>query len=511
MRTSVLVSLALASITAKAQDPIPGLEDPFPHLGIETISSQISKLGDSSLIPAVLVPQLQRPLTASLEGLESANPKLAIQHLDVFKNKLSAQVAPDIGDGLAAQATSVQGQIGEMASREVIAATGPCVVPEPSEFQSLSVGPGEELTTILDALAFAAAQGMNAVELVLAPVAYREGSITIQRHTRFVSPEGSARIVGGIVNNGPYLLELEDVILSGSMGAGAAIFADNQCAVTNLDNVEIEFADGSGIRQQGGALTADQLAVLFSSAPDFPLPTDRDVGRGLRLSDGVRACMTDITVDGNESGILLAEGFMTRVFVSRLFARGNEVNPIVAEELFVADPNFVPSSGSIEVRNEALVLGELIRVSSSEVFGLVVDDNAQAHMRYTTIERAESIRQGSRSLGGSNVLALNGILELNGIHLQHAPIAGLIVDSKGGALVTASGTSLSNNEIGVGLFVNSSEEGTCAVECLGEVAYRHNGRNLDADFVPIPCDPVLGCPPCPVCPSVPYSPVWCTE
>ena len=426
MRWNLLVVLSLISTIAFAQDPIPGIEEPFPHLAIQALSEDLTKLTDASLIAEKKLPELQRPLNQSVEALQSADPSLSVQRLKVFKNKLSAQVAPEIGDELVMQASAIQEQIMAIASRSVAAFNGSCEVPVPDDFQSLAVGPGEALTSITDALSFASMQGFSAVEIILSPVAFREGSITIDRHTRFTAPAGAANIVGGIINSGPYLLELQDVIVTGSRGAGTGILAANQCAITILSNVEVQFADGTGIRQLGGTFTADGLTVVASNAPDFPTAAERHVGRGLYLSDGVSACLTNVILDRNDAGALLAEGFMTRVFVSRLLARNNTVSPVVADDILLSEGD-VPGAGSVEVRNEALLLGELVRVESAQVTGLLVGDNAQAHMRYTTIERTEAILQGGRRVGGSNFEVINGELELNGSLSRHAQLAGLSI------------------------------------------------------------------------------------
>ena len=225
MRLTAIIVLGLISALSIAQEP-------FPHLGIQALSEQLTKPGSAHLLHEQLVLEMQQTLTQSLEALQAADSLRAIQRINVFKNKVSNQLAPDLRDGIVAQASAIQDQITAIASRAVLASIEPCVIPAPGDFQSLAVGPRETLSTISDALAFASAKGFDAVEIVLAPAAYREGLITIRRHTRFVAPAGAANIVGGILNNGPYLLELQDVIVTGSAGTG--ILANNQRAVTIL-------------------------------------------------------------------------------------------------------------------------------------------------------------------------------------------------------------------------------------------------------------------------------------
>ena len=507
MRLTALAVLSLISTLAIAQDPIPGFEEPFPHLGIQALSDTLTKLGSAGLIREKHLPQLQRPLTQSVEALQSADSSQAIQRLKVFKNKVSAQLAHEIGNELVAQASVIQEQITEIASRAVSASIGPCVVPGPDDFQSLAVGPEEALTTISEAMAFASAQGFDAVEIVLAPVAFREGLITIHRHTRFVAPAGAANIIGGILNNGPYLLELQDVIVTGSSGAGTSIIADNQCAVTILSNVEVQFADGTGVRQQGGSFTADGLTVVASNAPDSPAPADRHVGRGLHLSDGVSACMANVILDRNDAGALLAEGFATRVFASRLVTQNNTVSPIVREELITTGSP--PSGfGSIEVRNEALMLGEWIRVNSDEIIGILVDDNAQAHFRYSSVIQTAEIRLTShRSIGGRNISVINGALDVTSVLSGQAGV-GLSVHNVQGGFLSASDVLVTQNDVGIFVDTDSGEKSTCALECLS-ARYERNGTRSRFTILPIP--DTGSSPVCPICPAVNFAPSWCSE
>ena len=510
MRLAIVSILVLYAVPTLAQDPIPAPPEPFPHLGIEALSGQIAKLGDSSLIPTSLESELKRPLAQSLSDLQLAEPSRAIQHLDVFKNKLSAQVAPDISELLVMQADAVQGQINAIASRIAFASNGQCVVPASDDFQTLQVGPAEELPTILSALAFASEQGWTAVELVLAPVAYREGLITIDRHTRITSRDGAANIVGGLINNGPYLLDLRDIIITGS--AGNSILADNACATTILSNVEVQYSEGTGVRQRGGSFTADGLNVVLSNASGGLSSADRDIGRGVHLSHGTNACITSAILDANGAGALLAEGSLTRIFVSRMSARNNAVSPVVIEEI-LASGDTTSGFASVEIRDAALLLGELISVSSDEIVGLAIDGSARAHVRYSLVERVSSVRVGPfKSVGGINYTVLDGQLELTGIGSQRSS-AGLVVNNINGGFLKTNSVYVSQNDVGVSVQTASEEGAKCALHCLNSPRYVLNKTRAQfGPFLPLPDPFPTGEPPpgC-ICPSIEFSPLWCTE
>jgi len=488
-------------------------QEPFPHLGIEALSGQIDKYADSSLVSAPLSTELKLTLNQSLLDLQRAAPSGAIQHLETFRNKLAAQIAPDIGEPLAAQAGAIEEQISNLSGRRLTAVIDSCVVPAEDEFVYLRVGPDREFETISQALAWARESDTYAVGLVLDPVAYREGVITIDRHTRFFAPRERARIVGGIRNLGPYLVELRGVIVSGSPESDAAIYADNQCAVTVLRGVEVEFASATGIRQRGGSFTGENLSVSFSTAPDYPSLAERHVGRGLHLSDGVDACITDAAIDRNDSGALLVEGFMTRVFVSRLGARNNSVNPVVVDD-GVAQDAILPGAGSLEVRDQAYFLGEWIRIDAAALLGLFVDSDAQAHLRYSAVDRSEAVSLPGDQFGGHNVYVGGGTLELTTILSRHADLAGLFVNNKTGGHMTTSGTNnVSDNLAGVYLLVDDAEQASCQFECLGGLELLRNDQTIGSNIIPIPCDPLTGagCYSCPSCSRVNYSPDWCEE
>jgi len=491
---------------ANAQDPIPVPPEVFPHLGIERLENQLEKLGAASLISEKRLAKLKKPLGQSVQDLQTARPKQAIQHLEVFKNKMQAQVSPDIGDPLVREATNVQRQIGSIVNRTAIAVASQCSAPLPTGFQVLEVGPNESLPTISSALAFAAEQGWAAVELSLAPVAYREGTIYIDRHTRFVSHDGPANIIGGLRNIGPFLLEVRDTIITGSAGIG--VFVDNACATTILNGVEVQFSDGTGIRQRGGSLSADGLTVLFSNTSAGTAGADRHSGRGVHVSDGANVCLKGAVIDRNGAGALLAEGIYTQVFVTAMSAQNNTVSPAVIDEAMTGGD---ASSGyaSVEIRDSALFLGELIGVTSAELLGLAVDDNARAHVRYSLVERSIPLRVGPfRSVGGINIAANSGELELNAITSRRSGV-GLSANNVGGGFLKTDGVHVTHNDLGVAVQTTSPEGAACAVQCLSSVRYARNDSRLRFyPFQPIPGDggPLPGC----TCPSVEFSPNWCS-
>jgi hypothetical protein len=359
-----------------------------------------------------------------------------------------------------------------------------------------------ELQALGDAFAYAAAQGFTAVEFSLSEGSYREALLTVTRHTRLVAPSGRATVVGRIRNSGPFLLELQNIRVANSRGTG--IDVNNSCATTVLTNVEVQRTAGTGIRQRGGKFTANNLLVAFASEPFVPGSGDRHTGRGLHLSGGVSACMAGIRFDRNDSGAILADGPDTRAYVSRMRSSYDNVSSIALSELI--ESSEIPEGiGTIEVRDQALLLGDFVSVEAAEAYGLLVTKGAQAHLRYSLINRTRHARRfGAPQKGGFNITAKDAALELSSVQSSRS-FVGILLSGAASSPVTATAISVVANDIGTALFADTALEASCALTCInGE--YRRNSRAIDGNVIPFP-DPVG----CPVCISVPLVPEWCAE
>jgi hypothetical protein len=313
-----------------------------------------------------------------------------------------------------------------------------------------------------------------------------------------------ASIRGRIANRGPYSVELNNVVIANSGGTG--IYADNQFAATILSNVEVQRTNGTAVQQKSGFFTANELTMAFANAPAFPAPDQRDVGRGLHLSDGVRACATSIHSIGNDAGALLVEGAGTQVHVSGLESRLDRINPLVLEEL-VNSVEIIPGSGMVEVRDHALLLAQFASVSSGEGHGVYLDSNAQAHLRYSHINSIDGFRVGSsataRIVAGFNVVSRSGTFELT-VALSERSGAGLFVDATKSAF-TSVDSRIERNEIGWVGRAETAEELSCLVSrCFVRTSFLDNLRTADSNWLPTP-DPVG----CAACPTVAFSPTWC--
>ena len=248
---------------------------------------------------------------------------------------------------------------------------------------------------------------------------------------------------------------------------------------------------------------------MLSNAPDSPSTADRDVGRGLHLSGGVSACITNVSLDRNDAGALLAEGFLTRVFVSDMLARNNSVSPVVREEIATTG-DVTSGHGSIEIRDEALLLGEWLDVFSGEVTGLLVDSNASAHIRYSRI--AKTVRIAITHwvfAGGRNISVSSGALEMTS-SLSSLSDVGLQIDTVSGGSLKASASLVTKNSIGAAISASNSEEIACAQRCLGDTRFPLNNRNaaFSGGFTSpqdLPGDPPIDCS----CHSIEFLPSWC--
>jgi len=497
---TLLVPLLLA-LPALAQDPLPLTQQTPPHTRIQMMSDQLDKLASASLVSFPLIAELNRPLDDAVVALQKADPDGAIQRLDVFNQKLGAQTAASVGDPLLLQSKDIQNQISELVSDVTYSDSTSCNPPDAGAYVVLTVGPGRDFSSIRDALQYADSASIAAVELQLAPQSFNEGLLAIDRHTRLTAPEGEASVRGRIVNNGPYTLELNNIVVANSMGSGISV--EHPCATTVLSHVEVQRTNGTAVEQKSGFFTATDVTVAFANAPAFPTPDQGDVGRGLHLSGGVRACATGIHSVGNDAGALLVEGEDTQVYVTGLESRLDRINPWVLEQL-VNSREIVPGSGMVEARDHALLLAQLVRVTSGEAYGFLLDTEARAHLRYAHVDATDDFRvSSSRTVGGFNVVSRSGTFELTGA-LSEQGGAGLFVNASHSAFASVD-SRFERNDIGWAARADTAEELSCLVSrCFIRTTFLRNVRTSDANWIPTP-DPEG----CPACPTVEFAPTWC--
>ena len=473
-----------------------------PHHVIEAIGFEIEKLETAGLLRKSSMRFLMQPLDRSSYLLRVARPERASKSLKVFDNRVNAKLPPDLANSLLFQSDLAREIIADLVAGKSLVTPGNCKVPDDSEYTILNVGDDEQFATVEGAFEYANAKSLEAIELRLAEGLHRTGSLELSRHTRLVAANGRASIIGRIVNVGPYVLDLRNIVIANSVGSG--IHVDNHCAVTNLESVEIQRTNGSGIRQIGGKLSVRELLIAFSGGR--PGPEDPHVGRGMHLSDGVSACIAGARFDRNEAGAILAAGLDTQIYVSRLRSTNDRLSSQVVDELI--GTRVIPEgAGIVEVRDQALLLADFLSVESGEGYGVLVAEGAQANLRYSIVDRTRGVRHpDAPTTRGFNITVKGGALELNSVQSSRG-FVGLFLVDMASSPAAASSTSVVNNIIGTGYRANDGAEASCALSCL-DATYSGNDRRLDGNVIgtPLP-DPGV----CPTCIEVPLSPTWCAD
>jgi hypothetical protein len=189
-----------------------------------------------------------------------------------------------------------------------------------------------------------------------------------------------------------------------------------------------------------------------------------------------------------------------------LESRFDRINPLVLEQL-INTTEVAPGAGMVEIRDHALLLAQFASISAGEAFGVYLDDNAQAHLRYSHVESIDGFRVGSRStariIAGYNVVSKSGTFELTSAFSERSG-AGLFVDATESAF-TSVDSRFERNEIGWVARADTAEELSCLVsECFVRTSFLHNVRTADFNWFPTPEPEGCG-----ACPTVAFSPTWC--
>ncbi len=507
-------------------------EKPSAHTGIAPLAAQVKLLGEQGRLNRGDVKSLRNQLALAHFQLASANTRGALHHLEVFTNKIlkaadkqkllpeETKLFTDSVGTLQQLIVDLQESLFTVAVPENCPLSTPC---SPTTF-FVSVGanvprtqmdgsPENPFDSLALALVNAESQSLQCVELRVSVGTYTEGVIPITRDTAILGEPG-VLVAASLQNYGGHSLSIENLVFvnSGLRGAAvAAIEVDGACASTSINNVNFIDVDGHAVLQNGGRLEMNSSLVTLTRTQE----NDSSSGVGVWLSGGVDACLSDITLNNNLGGALVAEGPDTRVFASRFIASSNIVNPLVLARAGGGGG----ATGAVEVRDNALLLGEVVKLNFNEVvFALLVHDNARAHLRNASVTSTFSVPDNPLDIhGGINVAVRNdAAMELTSFTLRNAALSGVLVSN---SLIRLTNGYVYDNMIGVNYIPESSP-----LECLeSNVLFFDNGVNLDSSQLPVPgtgSDFLSGSPTTPPeeegalpdgCALVKFVHPWCNE
>lgn len=504
-----------AAGTIPQQDELPPPPQQLaPHEAISQLGDEVHRLTEQRILTRGQDRSLTTKLDHVSDALRVGDLEGAVRQVAAFDREASALIAARViggKDALLLQGLTEQASAGLRAARDVPfvgPAFKPCLAPGVCEKRVLHVdqkarsgGNGSvdaPYRSIAEALVAADEAQVCGVEIVLHAGIYTE-SIRVTRATRIDGSPDRPIIIGSLHNPDGHELSVSRVVFEDSPAPGA-IVADGPCgAVTEITGVTIRNAASHGVFQRGGALRI----VGLDARGTMPDPADGNTGRAIRLVGGVQAAIGLANLSFNVGGGLLAGGEHTQVFLALSTIGHNDVHPLLASALSFAGIG-------IEVTDRALLLTEFTQLVGNRGTGILVANDARAHFRYGRIEHTRKFAvAGEGDVYGINAQALDGgTLELSHFRNSHAALVAFFLLRGYGR---ASHGLIGYNPIGVaGQQLPTDFPAGEMTACVAEdVAYLHNDRAIDTDFLPLPCgDEVLG--PCPVCSvSVPFVCTWC--
>ncbi len=519
---AALALVAVTSPAARGQDQITPPQDPFPHLGLIKLEEEVAALESNHVLTKGQAQSLQEPLHLAHDKLRAAMPVASLARLQDFQTRTESYAEKGILDGkqasiLISGAGVVESTIQTLVTRELVAlrpltcgsrpacsytalrvhagATGP---PD-----SMDGTPEHPFDSIQAALRFAEAHDLPCVRLELDLGTYREGAIFITRNVLIVptAPGLTPTIEGSVQNYGGHLLTIEAVNFRSSPAPGAIVADSNPCASTHVNTVNIFEPEAHGIFQRGGDLTVEDTFIRGTRV----VPSDPTTGRAVFLTGGVQVFLSDSPLVGNEGGALTAEGAGTQVYmrgedevvfvdlvgfvvrhlrVGDFTLRDNHLHPALLSQI---GSGFVPdNSAAIEIRDEALFLGDFLRIVDNDFIGVAALRGGQAHLRYSAVNSTHSVSlpnpsdpSGFSSFGGLNAFVKHASIVLSTFELLDATFIGF--ESSNGLFFIENGM-IAGNAVGANIIATEDLASSDVLSCLLEAGniFEHNSSAVSS-------------------------------
>jgi hypothetical protein len=180
--------------------------------------------------------------------------------------------------------------------------------------------PTRPFHTINDALDNADPDEAEAVVIIVRRGTYVE-DVEITHHTHIYGEDG-VRLVGSVINNGPYELRLENITIETrpglDTGSDGGILVDHFCARTILRNVNINDANKYGIHQLGGVIDIRSSAITDTKGLPYNIKSIY-TGTGIYLGENVIAYMEDVRIYRSYRYGLVQKGGRLTLYDSNIF------------------------------------------------------------------------------------------------------------------------------------------------------------------------------------------------
>lgn len=247
-----------------------------------------------------------------------------------------------------------------------------------------------------------------------------------------------------------------------------------------IRNLLILEADDFGIQQVGGRLSMfDVIIRRTECASDHIL-----AGTAIYLSGGVQAYLEDVILSVNDSGGLWIEGHETKVTVSGLGVISNKANTTRIDDWSNFELGWL---AALTVTDRALLLANNLAVHMNEGIGVMVCEEAQAHMRNSNFMATKILQTPLGTFGGINLTIDSlAVVELRDFASLFAEGASIFLRH---AYLTAEDGQIRENTIGIAIF--DPPEDYNPADCIGDsVLFIDNTTRVGGSYLPIPSDPL---------------------
>lgn len=263
------------------------------------------------------------------------------------------------------------------------------------------------------------------LEILLSEGTYRE-SINLDRNLSLKSVSASAppAILGSILNPSGFTLK--------------------------LDGIQIYFAPGIGIDQNGGRLEMNNSNVLLSN------------GIGLNLTNGATAILNTVQFSQNKDEGVHIEGNATRAWINHLTVSSN-------------------AKIGIEITQNAKAFMNDVMVNDNVKVGLMISNAAKVNLQYSVIKNT---KQDVSNQWGHNLLVTNNaLLEMFNFDISGAAGIGIAFSE---AYASLSLGNDHNNAIAI-YAVNSTHPEYYYFDCFRyDISYLNNTTRIGIGSLPLP-------------------------
>jgi hypothetical protein len=307
---------------------------------------------------------------------------------------------------------------------------------------------------------------------------YYEEPVNIDRNTVLRAVTGTRPIIAStLMCTRAVQLEITGFSLLGAPSPGALQVLVPGSSVS-LTDVEIREATRYGIFQRGGEIQLRSVTIRDTRRERGQM----EYGAALVLQDGIQAFLSSVTLNDNESSAIILSGRDSYMSGTDVVLRRNKVHPEFYSEVAL---NPETPSGALLVTDQVRANLTNLQMHRNEFIGLGVYGDAEMTVNSAVIDSGRSIRTADaegvmRNYGGMGIRARDGgHITMQNFTISDCDLVGVAVHPRGEIDLHIG--DVCRNLVGVYL-----AEGYAIDRLTDRVLYYDNGRNLDAEVLPVP-------------------------